>query len=118
MPIKSFRGKLLSDGIEKVTLHTNTGSTGYRIKKFQIMPVNPDVDLKAIELIAKEKIATFAGEGETRTSIDPVAFGLNSLSITFVMEESIGSPDVVADQINEIEGVNSVETTDVRRALG
>tara|TARA_Y100000401_G_scaffold113862_1_gene115126 strand:+ start:431 stop:883 length:453 start_codon:yes stop_codon:yes gene_type:complete len=45
MPIKSFRGKLADGGIERVFLHTNTGSTGYRIKKFQIMPVNPAGDV-------------------------------------------------------------------------
>ena len=38
---KSFRGKL-SDGEQtKVTLHTNTGLTGYRIVKFQVMPEQP-----------------------------------------------------------------------------
>ncbi|MFH1770701.1 MAG: elongation factor 1-beta [archaeon] len=84
----------------------------------KIMPVSPEVDLKAVEVIAKEKIAAFAGEGETRTSIEPVAFGLNSLSITFVMDESIGSPDIVADQIAELEDVNSAEISDVRRAVG
>ena len=40
MPIKSFRGKIADQGIETVPLHTNDGSTGYRIKKFEIMPPN------------------------------------------------------------------------------
>ena len=44
MPIKSFRGKLADDDIEQIFLHTNTGSTGYRIVKFQIMPGNPTND--------------------------------------------------------------------------
>ena len=38
MPIKTFRGLLAQDAIDTVTLHTNTGSTGYRIVKFQLMP--------------------------------------------------------------------------------
>ncbi len=38
MPIKSFRGKLADGGIDTVILHTNTGSTGYRITKFQLFP--------------------------------------------------------------------------------
>ena len=37
MPIKSFRGLLKNGTQDTVVLHTNTGSTGYRIKKFQIM---------------------------------------------------------------------------------
>lgn len=84
----------------------------------KIMPVSPDVDLNAVEKIAKEKIASFAGEGQTKTTIEPVAFGLNSLSIIFVMDESIGSPDVVAEQIAEMEKVKSAEIVDVRRAVG
>ena len=34
----SFRGKIANDGQDTIVLHTNTGSTGYRIVKFQIMP--------------------------------------------------------------------------------
>lgn len=41
MPIKSFRGLIADGGIDTVTLHTNTGSTGYRITKFQNMNNNP-----------------------------------------------------------------------------
>ena len=44
MPIKSFRGKLADNDIERVFLHTNTGSNGYIIKKFQVMPGNPTAD--------------------------------------------------------------------------
>ena len=36
--IKSFRGLLADDGVDTIHLHTNTGTTGYRIKKFEIMP--------------------------------------------------------------------------------
>ena len=41
MPIKSFRGKIVSSGIDTIALHTNNGSTGYRIKKIQTFPVTP-----------------------------------------------------------------------------
>tara|TARA_R100001163_G_scaffold32204_1_gene25078 strand:- start:1692 stop:2132 length:441 start_codon:yes stop_codon:yes gene_type:complete len=44
MPIKSFRGKMSSDAIDTVVLHTNSGSTGYRIVKFDIFPVDPFKD--------------------------------------------------------------------------
>jgi len=43
MPIKSFRG-LIADGSQAtVFLHTNNGSTGYRITKFEVMPTEPGV---------------------------------------------------------------------------
>ena len=39
--IKTFRGLLTSSQEDIISLHTNTGSTGYRIVKFQIMPSQP-----------------------------------------------------------------------------
>tara|TARA_R100000773_G_C4119941_1_gene55914 strand:+ start:37 stop:486 length:450 start_codon:yes stop_codon:yes gene_type:complete len=37
MKIKSFRGKIPNDGIHTIALHTNNGSTGYRIVKLQLL---------------------------------------------------------------------------------
>lgn len=39
--IKSFRGLLADGGVDTITLHTNTGSTGYRIVKFSLMCKQP-----------------------------------------------------------------------------
>ena len=44
MPIKSFRGLLANDGQDTIVLHTNNGSTGYRIKKLEIMPKQSQID--------------------------------------------------------------------------
>jgi len=41
MTIKSFKGLIATGGQDTITLHTNNGSTGYRIKKLQIMPQEP-----------------------------------------------------------------------------
>jgi hypothetical protein len=41
MPIKSFRGKIADGGIETISLHTNTGSVGYKIIKFQLFAPDP-----------------------------------------------------------------------------
>tara|TARA_E500000331_G_C17221640_1_gene698380 strand:+ start:1192 stop:1629 length:438 start_codon:yes stop_codon:yes gene_type:complete len=46
MPIKSFRGKMSNDSMDTISLHTNNGSTGYRIKKFQVMQAT-DADVEA-----------------------------------------------------------------------
>lgn len=82
------------------------------------MPESPDVDLDALEIKAKEKIAAFAGNDETKSEQEPIAFGLKALKITFVMDESQGSPDALEEDIKTLEGINSVETIDVRRAIG
>ena len=41
MPIKSFRGKLADGAIETISLHTNTGSIGYKITKFELFAPDP-----------------------------------------------------------------------------
>ena len=41
MPIKTFRGKIADENKDTIVLHTNNGSTGYRIKKFDCIAANP-----------------------------------------------------------------------------
>jgi len=84
----------------------------------KIMPESPEEDLAKITESAKEKIAEFTGEGETRTEEEPIAFGLKALKILFVSDESKGSTEELEKQIEEIKGVQSVEVIDVRRAIG
>ena len=48
----------------------------------------------------------------------PVAFGLKALNVTFVMDEKKGSTDALEADLGVIEGVESVEVTDVRRTIG
>lgn len=39
--IRSFRGKIANDGLETIHLHTNTGTTGYRIVKMDVIGQEP-----------------------------------------------------------------------------
>ncbi len=82
------------------------------------MPQSPEVNLSELEGKAKEEIVKFCNANEFKTEIQPVAFGLNALNIFFVMDESIGSTEKLENKISQIEGVESVEVTDVRRAIG
>ena len=41
MPIKTIRGLIEDNGTDTIPLHTNDGSTGYRIIRFDIMPHQP-----------------------------------------------------------------------------
>ena len=41
MPIKTFRGLIADLGAETIALHTNDGSTGYKIRKFELMSTQP-----------------------------------------------------------------------------
>lgn len=88
------------------------------IVTMKIMPESPDSDLAKIEADAKAKIVAFAGEGDMKAEQEPVAFGLNALKILFVMAEDKGSTEELEKEVASVEGVNSVEITDVRRAIG
>ncbi|MFH1401312.1 MAG: elongation factor 1-beta [Nanoarchaeota archaeon] len=85
---------------------------------FRIMPESPDIDLAAIKTAASAMIDEAVGAGDRKDEIIPIAYGLKSLNLTFVMDESKGSPDPLADRICGIDGVNSCEVTDVRRSIG
>ena len=48
MPIKSFRARGADNTIDTISLHTNNGAMGYRIKKFEIMPIDADEDVESV----------------------------------------------------------------------
>ena len=91
---------------------------GTAVATLRIMPENPDIDLKKIEEQAMKLITAFSDERQKKVDIQPVAFGLKSLSITFLIDEKKGDTEPVEKQISEIEGVQSVECTDIRRIIG
>lgn len=88
------------------------------IVTMKIMPESPDINLEELETKAKHEIVQFAGEGDMKTEQQPIAFGLKALQIIFVMDESQGSTEELEKSVENIDGVNSVEITDVRRAIG
>ena len=84
----------------------------------KIMPQDTNVNFSDIEAEAKKEIVKFCNSKEFKTQIEPIAFGLKALVIFFVMDESIGSTEELEKKISQINGVESVEVTDVRRAVG
>ena len=84
----------------------------------KIMPQSPEVNLEKLEFKAKEEIFKFCNSQEFKTQIQPIAFGLKALIIYFVMDEKIGTTDRLEQAISQLEGVESVEVPDVRRAVG
>ena len=84
----------------------------------KIMPEDPDTDLDVLKGEAEKAINTYVGEGDIREAREPVAFGLVALKLTFVMDEKKGGLDPLEDILRNLDGVNSVEVEDVRRAIG
>jgi len=83
----------------------------------KLMPKSPDVDLSKIREEAESKIVAFDAQ-VGKVEEEPLAFGLKSLNIVFVMDESKGSVDPLEEDLASIEGVTTAEVTDVRRAIG
>jgi elongation factor 1-beta len=84
----------------------------------KIMPEDPSVDLKKIEVHALKDIEHYAGKGDTKVEIEPIAFGLKAIKIIFIVDEKMGGTEGLEKTLEKIPGVNSVETIDVRRAIG
>ena len=87
----------------------------------KVMPSSPEVNLDEV----KEKVQAVIREFTERDSpedqkveVEPVAFGLKALKIIFTMDEAKGSPDAIEEKVKSIEGVQSFEVVDVRRAIG
>ncbi|MAG19874.1 elongation factor 1-beta [archaeon] len=83
---------------------------------FKVMPEDIEVDLNKLEKEVKEFLNKHGEVGKTER--EKIAFGLEAVVMIFVMDESKGSTDFIEDNIRNIDGVQSVEVTDVRRAIG
>lgn len=93
------------------------------IVTFHVFPDSPEIDLGKIEEESKKKIVAFAGEdyspeSDLKITIFDVAFGIKALDIKVILDEDKGSTDKLEEDIKKIEGVKSVEVTDVRRIIG
>ena len=84
---------------------------------FRVMPESVDVDLTNLKEDIEGFIATFGGV-VVRCEKKPIAFGLQSLDISFSIDEQNSNLDPLEDQIRNVHGVESVQAVDVRRAIG
>ncbi len=87
------------------------------IVTIKIMPSGIDVDLGKLKTKAGKEILAFKAR-IVKEEIEPIAFGLKAIKITFAYEESRGGTDEIESRMARIEGVESVNVVDVRRAIG
>ena len=83
----------------------------------KIMPDDQETNLESVKTSIVKIIADFGGSFK-EDSLEPVAFGLNALKMIFVMDEGKGNLDPLEDILRNLDGVQSVEVVDVRRAIG
>lgn len=86
------------------------------IVKIKLMPTSPEADLKKIEEKAAKEIKDFGGQ-IGKVELEPIAFGLKALMISFFSDESKSNLDPLEEALKKIKDVESVETVEVRRAL-
>ena len=80
------------------------------------MPSSPDVNLDELQSGAEAIISEHEGE-KPNTKVEPVAFGLNSVNISFSRDENLDN-DEMLEKINNLKHVSSAEISDFRRAFG
>ncbi len=84
------------------------------------MPESVETNLEDIQKQAVAKVKTYVNSqtADVRTSIEPVAFGLKSLSITFADDEKHADTEKIENLLKTIPHVQSVENTEYKRAIG
>jgi hypothetical protein len=91
MAIKSFRGMMATDTIDTISLHTNTGSTGYRIKKLQTIQEDPGTQTEHVV-----KIYTVP----QTTVDDKIDFSDNTLlGVSYLQSGPSASSSTVANEV-------------------
>lgn len=85
------------------------------VATIKLMPESPDVDLEKM----KEEIIASIPEGTEFHKIEeePIAFGLVALNVMVVVGDAEGGTEPAEENFRKIEGVNTVEVTDVRRLM-
>ena len=103
MTMKSFRGLIADGAIDTITLHTNTGATGYRIKKLQIITKTPGAGSDYESCIKIYKIPQTAVDAVVDFS-DNTLLGVaymsgDSASVTAVQETIIFDSEIFNQDI-------------------
>lgn len=84
---------------------------------FKIMPEGVDINLEDLKSQIIKRITNFGGI-ITEEKKEPVAYGLNSLNITFNLDEDKGDTERLEEDICKIEGIQSCSVISVSRAMG
>tara|TARA_R110002110_G_scaffold173932_1_gene376872 strand:+ start:1440 stop:1877 length:438 start_codon:yes stop_codon:yes gene_type:complete len=92
MPVKSFRGQLTHGivGMETISLHTNDGSTGYRIKKLELL---------GSDLTGRDQESVFKVYTVKQTAVDGVVDFSDQTLLAAGFYEQVASTSYFGDQI-------------------
>ncbi|MGB9979782.1 elongation factor 1-beta [Methanobacterium sp.] len=88
---------------------------GEVLATIKVMPESPEVDLEKM----KADIQASIPEGTEFHKIDeePIAFGLVALKVMVIVGDEEGGTEAAEASLAKINGVNSVEVTDIGRLM-
>ncbi|PAV06717.1 elongation factor 1-beta [Methanosphaera cuniculi] len=80
----------------------------------KVMPESPEVDLEALKQTIQDTVDSDVLE---RIEEEPIGFGLVALNVTIVVDDGEGGTEPVEEALANIDDIQSVEVTDVRRLM-
>lgn len=83
----------------------------------KIMQESPDVHLAELQKHAEEAVKKHNAR-VMKVEIQPVAFGLKAILLTFARDEALGDTEPIEQDVAKLKGVASVQVTHASRALG
>ena len=123
MAIKSFRGKIADGSVDTISLHTNTGSTGYRITKFELFPAVQDSakdNLLCISKIPTTAITSADFSDNTLLAAALMFNGTYEIQQTVVFDNEVFNQDIYISNVDSI-GSNAmnyyIELEQIKLAL-
>ena len=78
---------------------------------YKIMPESVDSDLEKMKESIREKLESKCEVKDIKE--EPIAFGLRALKLLVMVEDQQGISDEIENTLNEIEGVESVESESI-----
>ncbi|MGB9675121.1 MAG: elongation factor 1-beta [Candidatus Nanoarchaeia archaeon] len=88
------------------------------IVKLKVMPASPEADLSLLQRQIEAKINAFGAKHIHSVTKEPIAFGLQALIFTFLLDETKSNLEALEEDIKNLSEIQSVEVIDVRRAIG
>ncbi|WP_304124557.1 elongation factor 1-beta [Methanosphaera cuniculi] len=80
----------------------------------KVMPESPEVDLEVLKQTIQDTVDSDVLE---RIEEEPIGFGLVALNVTIVVDDGEGGTEPVEEALANIDDIQSVEVTDVRRLM-
>ena len=79
------------------------------------LPNSPERNIDELSGKVEEVIKKFGRL--YKKSIQPIAFGINAIVISFVMPEGEGGTEPVEEEVKKVNGIGDVQVTDVTRIV-